>query len=543
MSIDLETQLRSLRWTVPPEVQRHTLDAAATALRETTDRVAAHRRWWRRAALLLLSLGALSLLLLTITTPPALTLAAVRQAMAEQRWVHIKYDNGREQWTNLTDGRVYFRDHDGRAVYTEPTGVRLAHFPDTTYISKDHWYTGTAPLPSAQPTTPWDQFVAGYETGATQPADRNFDQYLIQRVTDRLDSRSVVRFDCLMPDGLGGHVLTHQVWADPTTRLPVQDRQLLPMGYRQQQHRDSIVGRYDFPATGPTSIYDLGVARTDTLVDDTAPPAADVASLFSAATAAAAKFPTCYRTVEWEQQDGSVNVLLRDGFHERFKRYFTYDPLNRHRPFAADPDSIAAWATQRIPVEEHLADGHVEFTRLNPQPEINNGAGRPSAHVMSYLPTALPEDQGQFWFVDHGVMPNTLWNYLNESANHELIKLLNVPPGILVLRSTAGERRTDYWIDPDKNYICVRSATQKRIDGFWKDQRVGHFESFLRLPMGQWIPTRYVADFYGLGEQPADHITYTSVTLMWMKLLSHAEVPPATFDGPALLRGADVNTY
>ena len=40
-----------------------------------------------------------------------LALADVKEAFLAQPWVHVKFDNGREQWISLKDGKIYF-SHD-----------------------------------------------------------------------------------------------------------------------------------------------------------------------------------------------------------------------------------------------------------------------------------------------------------------------------------------------------------------------------------------------------------------------------------------------
>ena len=110
----------------------------------------------------------LALLLFNKSVP--LTLADVQQAVALQTWVHVKFDNGREEWTNLRDGRGFLRDvggiQEGRAVFLDLiAGVRLVYWPISgQHIQKDA--IGTWPTPC----TPWE-LVVGTPSNANNQAE------------------------------------------------------------------------------------------------------------------------------------------------------------------------------------------------------------------------------------------------------------------------------------------------------------------------------------------------------------------------------------
>ncbi len=137
----IENELRNVRFAVPPEQDRLILADALAAL---SDQQHGARRFklpvsrvylLRRAAMILLPLATLALVVLYFQRP-SLTLADVRDAVARQKWVHIRYDNGQERWINLVNGHTFFKDYDGSIAYTEPNGLYLSRWPEKNYIDK-----------------------------------------------------------------------------------------------------------------------------------------------------------------------------------------------------------------------------------------------------------------------------------------------------------------------------------------------------------------------------------------------------------------------
>ena len=73
---------------------------------------------------------------------PGLTLAQVQDALGKQTWVHVKYEDGREFWTNLVDGRNAWKDAQGGASFTGTDGVSF-------WGHRDHDFVWTRQYPAA----------------------------------------------------------------------------------------------------------------------------------------------------------------------------------------------------------------------------------------------------------------------------------------------------------------------------------------------------------------------------------------------------------
>ncbi|MDQ3438974.1 MAG: hypothetical protein M3478_01335 [Planctomycetota bacterium] len=529
---DVEQALRRTRFTTPADLDERILTDATRALHapSAAGRLSNPMRFWRRAAIVLLAIGAAAVLFAYLDRP-SLTLAQVTAEYAKQKWVHVKYDNGQEHWTDLADGRYFFKDHDGRTVYTEPNGLRLWWRADGTYISKDKWFRGDKPPSERRDATPWDRFVAPYETAAAKPGEG---KPSIERHDDALGGRKLTRFDCYHTDAMDRRLLIRQVWADPRTRLPVQDREVLNLADRQEQKREAIVGKYDFPTTGPSSIHDVGVPQGLAVIDSEAKPADDVAKVLEAAQAARDRFPSRHRLIVWTPADemGAVDLIYRDG--ERFARtrYFVSDqPGVPPFPKNAVLDQVLAWLGTRVPVEIEIDDGTREFRRFN---NIYDEPGKPPATVRVTKFPKFPDNPNY--------LPGTQWPYLGNGSG---VVLLDPPPdaakGLIILRRTFGDRRIEAWIDPSKDYACARDIWQNRVGGKWVDDRVTYYSDFAQAAGGQWYATDRRTEMSAnakLGTSASTH--HEKIEL---KVLKPEEIPPGTFDGEKLLKDAKLESY
>jgi hypothetical protein len=529
---DVEQLLRRTRFTTPAKLDEQILADATRELSvpSAAGRVSAPTRSWRRAAVILIALGA-AFAVFAYLDRPNLTLAQVAEAYARQKWAHIKYDNGREQWTDLVDGRNFFKDHDGRAVYTEPDGLRLGWMPEIPgHISKNKWFVGERPPRERRGGTPWDQFVEPY----AQAAAKDVAKPSIERHDDVLDGRGVIRFDLFHTDALDRRLLVRQVWADPKTRLPVQEREVLQLAEREEQKRDAIVGKYDFPTTGPSSIYDLGVPQGLAIIDAKAKPTDDVAKILEAAQAARDRFPKTYRLLVWTPNDemGAVDAIYRDG--ERFAqtRYFVNDlPGLPSFPRNATAEQVLSWLGTRIPVEQIVEDGQRDFRRTN---NVFNEPNKPPAQVRVMQHSKFPDNSNH--------LPGTQWPYVKLSGTPEKVEShADAPEGLIILRRTLGDHRLDAWIDPSKDYACVRDVWQNLVDGKWVDDRVTYYSDFAQTEAGQWYATDRRIEMSANAKRGTSASTHHEK--IELKVLKPEEIPPGTFDGEKLLEGAKLETY
>ena len=135
----IEAALRQIPWTPSPEVDDRILADglaafdAAHGKPSSTQPDAQRARFggflrgtWGRLGMAASFAGAALLALVFLNRTVPLTLADVQQAVAMQTWVHVKFDNGREEWTNLREGRTSSAKSTDRRSLPRPDRGRAA---------------------------------------------------------------------------------------------------------------------------------------------------------------------------------------------------------------------------------------------------------------------------------------------------------------------------------------------------------------------------------------------------------------------------------
>lgn len=320
---------------------------------------------------------AATLAFLLFSSGPAvgLTLADLQAAVERQAWAHVRFDAGQfqESWTNLQTGEAYTTRTDGSIVYVnEQTNTRLWYSTTDRTIRQDaprRFAPGEVP-PIRAPQTAWEKIVAPLEQAenAANPADA---PPTVVSARDTLDGKPVVRFDRYGLDSLGNRMLFAQLWADPSTRLPVRIRTRLQFAERKAAGKEWSIGDYDFPASGPADLYALGVPRDAAIVKEAATALPDVQTVLEAIDRAHDGFLRNYRAVVWSLREGSsepfdgLDIIWRDGEKVRqdhhlpaFERQFDQSP-----PLPEPtPPALLAWSAKGNAAVRQLLDGEREYT-------------------------------------------------------------------------------------------------------------------------------------------------------------------------------------
>ncbi len=462
----------------------------------------------------------------------------VREAFLRQHWVHVKYDNGDERWSNLQTGDSYFKNWDGRCVAVDyARNLRQIHEPAFgRHISEDRpviYRDGV--IPPWEPKTAWDSVLGHWEQMAEQGKTRDWE---VERHLDQTGGTRLIRFDCHLNDAAGRRLLITRIWADPKTRLPLTIWERLQLAERQKQKRESITGTFDFPQTGPASLYDLGVARDLPIVktyDKVALPG--VQEVLANAKAALERFPSRYRAIVWDNtKESEINVIWRDGGKIRFDLYFNL-PLDMHPQhnlaLPANAPDVLKWTQTQPPISTYLFDGEKSYRRHYVHPVYPDS--RAEARVLRErnamgLPLSSKPIEEQ-------------WPCANYSpARFEVID--DAPEelrGYIGLRTIGADRHQDFYIDPQHDSICVRWIWWKQRSGQWEKEREYESSGFTRLPQGQWYVTRRILVTY-----PDPQRGTVQGGRNWnldVQLLEEADFPPDTFNGDKLLEGAELETY
>ena len=470
----------------------------------------------------------------------SLSLAEVQAAVAEQSWVHVTYDTGPfvEQWVCLADGNTYCKRRDGDVVFADwARNLRYWYDQRARYISVDQ--PATCPggqVPPWQPQTAWQHVVGPYEQLAGEPAPTAG----VETEHDELDGKKTIRFDLYYKDATGKDILLTQLWADPKTRLPVRRRDRLQLAHRKQFKQEWATGLYDFPPKGPSSLYDLGVPRDVPVRKQLAPEhwAGEVRKVVEAAEQARQQFPRRYRAVVWrDQQRSEIDILYRDGVRIRQERYFSLDPAGEGGKAAqyslavpTTPEKILEWARGQVPVSIGLADGETEYSRRNSLPWHNRTT---TVRVLKYRKRDL---------LAKGSRPEEIQWPLDRMGPPEILEHTpETPAGCIALRFEGGNSRSDYYVDPSHDYICVKQLQWRTRDGKWEKERESWLFDLRRLPGRQWYATRRL--FIGYGDSTRN---ISSSKLFWnidVEVLEDGQFPAGIFDGQRLLEGAKVESY
>ncbi len=405
-----------------------------------------------------------------LTTGPAgITLADVQTSIASKTWICIKYNNKSEQWTNLKTKKSFKTYKDKNNFYA---GVR-DHVEGLWTYYHSNWGQQIHEKPfetHPYPLTAWDYAVSGWDDIGRAVPDK------IERFDDKIDGRPVVRFDMYNLGPCGLRLLFQQVWADPQTRLPVRIRKYLEPG-------KFCEGNFIFPDDGPESIYDFGVPRDLEIVRNWGIIEPEAAKIINHAKQAWHDLPQEMRIIETNCQHNTFTICYRIGNKFR-KEYYVPDDYTSvseslHPP--EDPLQIRRWAEdhQLNLLELIIFDGRYEYS-YSSHPEI----------AAPYKVIMKVEQRNSDW-IDVLMPIRDQWPYINfvgpmNVLHHEP----TIPKGCVLLRHQGADLKVDFYIDPERDYICVKQIQWHKNEDTneWKENAVfwQKRKDLFRLPSEQW---------------------------------------------------------
>ena len=498
------------------------------------------------------AVGVLAWLVLFFTFTPAVTLAQVRAAIAAQKWMHVKYDNGREFWTTLDGAQQYNKSREGFVTYHDrPKNFRLSYWPMFGFISESTAYVPGGKVRPWKPKTLAE--IVGFSMempeGEASAKQKQMTAYT-ERHNVTVEGRQMVRFDQYREDALGQYLLEKQIWVDPQTRLPVRVRAWLQLGERKEPDQKYSTGEYTFSEHGPHNIYDLGVPRDAPVVRDQAKPPRDVAKLIDLAKQARDRFPTHYRLIVWSNDDPWSNIYViyqdgapvrKDGFSDwrgvraRQAYYFNLqkDHPAYHLPLPATAEQVLAWTKTQVPVGINISDGTRSFSMEGSLPPSFQRSGsnvpQPRLEVRRVFSSILMNTQ--FWPTSYQ------WPIVNHMGPFTLLTEGDEDvPGTIAIRQEAGSERRDFYLDPNRDYICIHQVWCEKTAGKWAKEREYTLLDLKRLPEGQWYATKEHLETFGSPERKT-----VGNALTWnldLRILAKDEFPPDTFNGDKLLEEA-----
>lgn len=454
--------------------------------------------------------------------------ADVQQAFLAQLWVHVEYDNGRERWHNLQEGKTYFKNEDGTCWVNDPiSNISHRYLPGEDHIIKIV-RTIDSKVPPWQSRTSWEQ-VVGYLEKAAE-GKRLGPYHEVEKHADTLDGQELIRFDVYFIDAFGQRIRTRQVWADPATRLPVRIRKKLTASEQREQKREYITGDFDFPQTGPATIYDLGLPAHLKIVDNREredSTSLEAGKVIQVGGEASKNFPSQYRAIIWEYRTryGVVHLIYRNGHKISVSTYINLRvPENSETPLTED--KVLKWTQTQEPTAVTIFNGEKEYAweRTETQPEV---------HVRR---AKWPFLGLQIWFR----LGSRFWPYVGwaRGRRSEIITdYPEIPTGSIALLE--GDKY--FFVDPEKDYLCIKEISMRRKNGGSHKRSETCWSVFSQLPTGHWYPTKeHLQSFANPERGTSGHERYWNIDI---KLLEDSEYPPDVFNGEKLLKGAKVRTY
>ena len=479
-------------------------------------------RWFVPAAAALVAV-------IVLSNGSALTLADVQAAVGEKKWVHVKYDNGRERWISLGSGVRFYRHERGSADFHDrDRGIRQIYYgveglPNEIY----EWSIEVKKVRQ----TPWESVLGHHERELARESRSDG----VERDNETVGGRRLVRFDLYHAGVSGKRLLIKQIWADPRTRLPVRVRDRLHSGEQKKQGRVWISGEYDFPEAGPSDLYDVGVPRDAKIVKSVTTPLSDeVRAIVDAGGQARKAFPRRHRALIWPaERRGAARVVYRDGgkvWEMQYNIMPANDPKHKdaHLPLPAPAARLLAWTRTQVPVNLYFFDGtRTTYLRWRKFFEENS---QPTVEIRRDITIATSDDPYRFQ-----------WPYLWSTNIQMLADAPDLPPGCIALRRETVSDRKDYYVDPAHDHICVRMVSSWKRSDKWEKHSGRVLSNFVRLPGGQWYATRRRPISYGGPKR--ETARYGQAELIDVKPLAENDYPPGVFDVEDLLKGAEVRDY
>lgn len=429
------------------------------------------------------------------------TLADVQKALEAQNWMHVRteqVDTGGswEMWVCFNPLRLGMRTSRGLVTFEDSQAQeKHVYDPEAKTITVTH----RSETPVDQVASPVQLIKQAIEMTEEQGAT----------LTRKKGERNGFPVDILD--------ITHEsvrvvFVCDRLTQLPIELE-----GWTAKEPGDfvrTLSAWFDYPDTGPTSIYDLGVPRDAKVVDLTPPQEAE--ELWAAVEACRRDFARSYRAILYKGRVGrsgqytpdEVHVIYRKGERYRIDRYMTSvfgeragkEYLSQRIP-AEDVAGLEAWLASRPIHTSFFIDGPASTTvERDVQGRMQKKHG--PAYLLSVDPVemlAWPEPrltEGHIRLLEPV-----------ESTSGELIGLEATTQGRVHRGHVQLPLRLRQYFNPKRNYVLHKSEWEGRADAPWQEDsnwldgiapeevprdwsRSLEVLEYARTSEGQWYPRK-----------------------------------------------------
>jgi hypothetical protein len=217
--------------------------------------------------------------------------------------VHEQYSDGEEAWTSDLEGKRFRKDAGGRIQLLDDR-----HYVWRQYLPGDDHITESRAT-EEQVAEINRRNLTKTALVELSPVPKGYKKTVARKQEKEIvDSRELLRFDLFRINALDQQVLDHQLWVDPETELPLRSRRWITSPVAGSNERSFVDGTFEFPESGPASIYELGVPGGLKIVrvGNPANPVAlspDVDEVLVGIKKAMASFPERFRLLVWPLVD------------------------------------------------------------------------------------------------------------------------------------------------------------------------------------------------------------------------------------------------
>jgi hypothetical protein len=271
----------------------------------------------------------------------------------------------------------------------------------------------------------------------------------------------------------------------------------------------TAVTLFDYPANGPTNIFDLGVPKTATVIDHV--PTGELSHIIESLKADRGRFDD-YDAIAVEQLEGtktkfdpsfknsSIKRIRRSGHRYRIDQLLT---AKRTLAAPSKDESMGEWwlnnREQFWSVPQLLCDGqHTSLYQMTDGRIIP--LTKPNLSVIlakentGRLPSDDPAVEWPSLMPEYSCRPH-LWEF-DENRSFEMTpKADDGPPGSIrvVVSGSRGRWSGElyrYWFDPKRNYVLLQSTATffKKDSDLVPLTTTDKFDDFTQSPSGKWFP-------------------------------------------------------
>jgi hypothetical protein len=293
-----------------------------------------------------------------------------------------------------------------------------------------------------------------------------------------------------------------------------------------------ILTRTPHPAPEPAFAPVAASTTAPVTTAATIPTPKDVQPILDAINNRYAAFPTHFRAITMDagavlpRRKNTTDTIQHMEIIWVNGQQFLYQGYAPDRALSpnASPAQILDWASQNHPFYQHLQTSSLSYDWHATSGE------KPTVYTTSITPGS---------FTKSSLIPEIQWPMHNWTSNFTLLAPnADTPEACIGLRyQYADNSRSDFFVDPQKDYLCLKQINYTSRDGDFTPSEIFTLTN-LRQVAGHWIAGQQIRHDFA----DPDHNIYEaeSITTITYQPLAPSDYPPNLFDPKPLTDNATV---